>query len=673
MTTTSDNPLVSFVLRRWKYLCLATLAAAAGAVALAPRWSSTTYACNTVLFYNRTMLGAPHYQQPEVQAIAALVRSRPVVEAAAAEFGGPGAAKPIADSVTVEIPPGSQSIQLTMRGSDPQRTRLQLERLAECVVERAAAIRRRTVDGVVAAQQERLVEARSALTKAERDLTEFHVAHGVRTTVADDLERLRNDVATVELSRGTERPTATDPEEALRRRRSAIQERLVAERDAEARATELELKREEFRRAERLHAKRYISDAEFQRVTLQLRSLERQHEQEQTGRRTRLAEIDQALRATENAALQPAADARDAEADERREAFLADRLATIERLSRLRSESLRLEQAVQSAQAEVTRIAALTTAYDELRGPNFRELTIVQPAAPTLEPATSTKKKVLAGLFAGLLALLLLPMSAWDVCAAAFARRRTGAAHDLPVLAAVVPFDGRPAETPENVVRTASLRIQQSAREGATVVLVQPLADSVCDAAADLAECLTKRGEKVVVVETSADHGDLAATRFIAASEDDSPATVLADWVGPRGRVPAESQPEAPRGGAAVALAETGLSEWLADPELPVEEVVRRGRMFDWVAVGATPLPIEAYADPRLSQLLEHLRRSHSVVLVVGPRAEASIDVEMLAARADSVLFVSAPGRTPSPGASRTLAALRERRAPVLGLIVLGS
>ena len=676
MSAEPVNPLLAFLRRRWPLLGLAGVLSASAAVALAPRWSSTTYACNAVLYYTRTALGAPHYQQPEVQSIGALARSRPVVEATAADFGGPALAKPIADSVTVEIPPGSQAVQLTMRGGDPEQTRLRLDRLARAVVEQAAAIRRRTIEAVLENQRQRLAEARDALRAAQADLAEFHAMHGVLTTVAADLERLRDDVATIELSVGTERTAATDPEDDLRRRRTTIQERLAYERDAAARATELELKREEHRRAQRLHEKRYLSDAEFQRIALQLRSLETQHEQERTRWQGRLAEIDAALQAGDDEPARGRTDDREADSILRRNAFLAERRAEIERLNALRADALRLEQAVATAQAEVTRLVGLTNSYEELRSPNFRELTIVQPAAPTLYPATSTKKKVFAGLFAGLCTALMLPIAAWDGWSLLRRRRNSNSLAGLPVLASVEPRDGvAPIERSE-AVRTAALRIQQSAPDAATVVLVQPLDDGAAAAAADIAVCLTKRGEKTVVVELSPDHGEVLAAHFAAADDDASPASVLADWVGPAhvaAPVPAGSVASSSASGpaAVLAVAPLGLTEWIGDVDLTLDDVVRRGRMFDWISPGPAPAAAEACAHPRLSDLIDRLRRSHTVVLLVGPKISASVDVELSAARADSVLFTATAGREVSAVAESTLAELRRRRVPTLGLLVL--
>ncbi len=675
MSAEPVNPLIAFLRRRWALLASAGVLSAAAAVILAPRWSSTTYAYNAVLYYTRSALGAPHYQQPEVQSIGALARSRPVVEATAADFGGPALAKPIADSVTVEIPPGAQAVQLTMRGGDPEQTRLRLDRLARAVVEQAAAIRRRTIDGVLENQRQRLAEARDALRTSQADLAQFHAAHGVLTSVAADLERLRDDVATVELSVGTERTATTDPEDDLRRRRTTIQERLAYERDAAARATELELKREEHRRAQRLHEKRYLSDAEFQRIALQLRLLETQHEQERTRWQARLAEIDAALQAGEDDPARRRNDDREADSTLRRNVFLAERRAEIERLNALRADALRMEQAVATAQAEVTRLVGLTNSYEELRSPNFRELTIVQPAAPTLDPATSTKKKVFAGLFAGLCTALMLPIAAWDGWSLFRRRRNSNSLAGLPVLASVEPRDGAVATERSEAVRIAALRIQQSAPDAATVVLVQPLDDGAA-AAADIAVCLTKRGEKTVVVELSSDHGEAIAAQFAAADDDASPASVLADWVGPAHVAqPTSSSPNSPSSAASqtavLAVAPLGLTEWIGDVDLTLDDVVRRGRMFDWISPGPASAATEACAHPRLSDLIDRLRRSHTVVLLVGPKISSSVDVELSAARADSVLFTAAAGREVSAVAEATLAELRRRRIPTLGLLVL--
>jgi Mrp family chromosome partitioning ATPase len=89
------------------------------------------------------------------------------------------------------------------------------------------------------------------------------------------------------------------------------------------------------------------------------------------------------------------------------------------------------------------------------------------------------------------------------------------------------------------------------------------------------------------------------------------------------------------------------------------------------VAVDSRPLPPEACASRRLSELLEESRDRYSAILIVGPEAERTVDVEMLAARTDAVLFVARNPLANSPAAARTVAGLAALRAPVLGAIVV--
>jgi len=694
MTTTHlpENQLLGFLRRNAAWIVVSAVAAGGAAYVLAPQLAATTWTCTGTLLYNRTMLGAPHYQQPEVQSIASLVKSRPVIEAAARRLDMLPAMKFLSDSVTVEVLPGSSSLQFSMRGGDPETTTRMLDGVMTAVVDQAAEIRRTTIKQVIAAQETHLADAKRHVDEAQAALAAFNARHQVVTSVEDDLERVRDDVAAVELAVETERAPASDPQTELARRRSVIQESVNHQRETIARGADLALKRNEYERAARLHARRYISDAEFRRVEAEYRALEaQQNEAMQTWNR-RISDLDRELTATTTGS-DPVAGSRPQEAAiaERIRTFVARRRTEGERLNGLRAEAAELQQTLATAVAEVARVETLRAGYAELEGNDFRDLTVVQPAAPSLDPATSTKKKMLAGVFAGGFLLLLLPAVVLD-----FARGRRGnpagdgvGLYGLPLLAA--PSTGGENGTSETA-RMAALRIQQVPAERAATVLVAPLDDAdVHTAAVDVAECLVRRGERVLVVDCSDAAGRTAIDgRFApAAPWSDEPA--VDDWIGSRSAQTAGRQAyaaaEATANGSVIAhgspnfdgfaatlaapAARRTLGDLLVDSRVRPLETIRRGTSFDRVAHDGRPLPPEACASRRLSELLGEARDRYSAILVVGPRIERTVDVEMLAARADAVLFVARDPRGESPDAARTVASLAALRAPMLGAIVV--
>jgi hypothetical protein len=674
-----QNQLLGFLRRHVAWIVVSASAAGGVAYLLAPRFAATTWTCTGTLLYNRTMLGAPHYQQPEVQSIASLVKSRPVIEAAARRLDMLPAMKFIADSVTVEVLPGSSSLQFSMKGSEPTRTSEMLDAVMDSVIEQAAEIRRTTIKQVIASQEKHLVDAKRVVDEAQAALSAFNARHQVVTSVEDDLERVRDDVAAVELAVETERTPAADPQTELARRRSAIQESVNHQRETIVRGSDLALKQNEYERAARLHARRYISDAEFRRVEAEFRALEAQQGAAMQAWNRRLSDLDREITSTTTGS-DPVAAARlhDAQIAERIRSFVARRRAEADRLNGLRAEAAELEQSLTTAVAEVARVETLRAGYSELQGSDFRDLSVVQPAAPSLDPATSTQKKVLAGLFVGGFLLLLLPAVVLDLIRNARRCESPGDAglYGLPLLASANP-EADAGET----ARTAALRIQQLPAERAATVLLAPLDDvDVHTATVDVAECLVRRGERVLVVDCSDPAGRATAIdrRFAPVAESSEP--VLDDWLGaPASRSFAHAMvgaggPSKGDFGAATLEARSAsptLVDLLVDSEIRPAETIRRGRTFDRVATDGRPLPPEACASRRLSELLAESRDRYSAILVVGPQAERTVDVEMLAARTDAVLFVSRNPRAETPAAARTVASLAALRAPVLGAIVV--
>jgi multidrug resistance efflux pump len=78
----------------------------------------------------------------------------------------------------------------------------------------------------------------------------------------------------VETALETQRSARSSPEEQLQRRRNILQEQQEAERTQLEREAALLLKKNELDRAERLYAKRYISDAELNRIETEYQTLQ---------------------------------------------------------------------------------------------------------------------------------------------------------------------------------------------------------------------------------------------------------------------------------------------------------------------------------------------------------------------------------------------------------------
>lgn len=682
------NQLLHFVVRRWHILLLAALAAGGGAFVYAGRYGAQTWTCSTTLLYNRSSLGAPQYQQPEVQSILGLFKSRGALEQLAREFQLPPFVKPLADSITAEALLGTNSVLLTMKGSDPERVQAMLGRLVQIVAAQAGRFRREAAVRLLVDEQQQLDDAKQKAAQIAAELQLFNHRNRIVTSVDDELETLRNEIAGAERALETDRPAGLAAEDELLRRRGSLQTQLEDEREKIARDAALAVKRIEFERSARLHAKRYISDTEFRRTESEFRTLEAQQAAALKQRQDQIAELDRKLNQRLDRNERPDAggadlDPREAETRARLQAFLAQRRTEADRLNVLRTEAADLQRNLTSAQAEVQRHAAIVAGCEALRDAPYNDLIVLQPAAPALDPVTSNGKKLLVGGFVGLLAALVLPVVLFDVVAGLRkGRTKTSSEPIAPSLAAVPQIAAagttQTAESQRSeTIRTLALRVQQVPAARGAVVSLHDLGDDELAAAAaiETAACLHRRGERVLVASLVDDAAVDRLLRSQTAVEPAAARQVVDDWF-PGAALPTLNQAAREHAAAVAVMTETvpataGLSDVLIDGELAWRDVVRRGPKFDVLPFGDGELPAEAFAARRLTLLLDEFRGRYSAVLLVGPGIERGVDLELLAARVDGLVFLADARRPVLPAAERTLSNLAAVRAPILGTVQL--
>ncbi|MCE9606891.1 MAG: hypothetical protein K8U03_18545 [Planctomycetia bacterium] len=672
-----ENHLQQFFRRRWWLLVVAGAIAFTVAGVAAQKYAAQSYTSIAALLYNRSSLGAPHYQQPDVQSIAALAKSQPVLAAVAKDFQLPPPLKPIADSVQVEILGGSTTLQFTMRGGDPKRTEAMLNRLIGAIIEQAGELRRRTVEQIYLSQSKHSVVAKQKADEAAAALARFNAANGIIISVDDDLERIHDDIATIETALETERPTEFNPEEVLQRKKTLLQEQLTRERDELSRSAQLDLKKNEFERATRLHEKRYISDAEYRRVEAEFRVLQSQDGETLRVRKQRIDELEKALSTRmreEDEAQAGGSKANGASVSNppiapRTRAYLEQRRAEAERLNGLRKQASELQREVTAGYAEAQRSDLSAGGYQELATAPYLDLIVVQPAIPSLDPVSSNKKKLFSSTLVCIFVALSAPILLWDLAAARRRKRsRSAVLATLPTITAPTFGEADPAE----LVRTTALRIQQTATDSSNVVLLArvdrvepPLAFTI-----DLAECLGRRNEKVLLIEAAIDPSARQRLLGVLSERVVGDETVFTEWMNRS----ASTTPDEPRlraGTTLPARTTAGLAELLSSRELAPGEVIRRGALFDCLLAGEIPLPIEAFAGRRMSDLLIECRARYSTILFLSPAIDRSVDLELLAARVNSMLFVSGVDGVVSKVAEQTIENLILLHAPMLGVVTV--
>jgi hypothetical protein len=220
----------------------------------------------------------------------------------------------------------------------------------------------------------------------------------------------------------------------------------------------------------------------------------------------------------------------------------------------------------------------------------------------------------------------------------------------------------RTSDDGEDSLRLLALRIQQSLRRPGAVIVFSPLEheESPISLICKLAVCFAEREELVLVVDAG---GTLAESRSILASL----------FHGTPHRT-AEGRPLDPTlvdGSSETQVATFGISDFLCNEDLEIGDLVLHTKYtrVDCIHGGVCPLPREGLASRRITDLLELSRGRYSMILVAGPSTRNQTDVQLLAARADGMLFTVAPNTPISNRGHEVIQDLIDLDAPVMGLI----
>jgi Mrp family chromosome partitioning ATPase len=220
----------------------------------------------------------------------------------------------------------------------------------------------------------------------------------------------------------------------------------------------------------------------------------------------------------------------------------------------------------------------------------------------------------------------------------------------------------RTSDDGEDSLRLLALRIQQSLRRPGAVIVFSPLEhnESPISLICKLAVCFAEREELVLVVDAGA---TLAESR-----------SVLSTLFHGTPHRTAEGRPLDPTladGPAETPMATFGISDFLCNEELEIGDLVLHTKYtrVDCIHGGVSPQPREGLASRRITDLLELSRGRYSMILVAGPSTRNQTDVQLLAARADGMLFTVAPNTPISNRGHEVIQDLIDLDAPVMGLI----
>jgi Mrp family chromosome partitioning ATPase len=313
-------------------------------------------------------------------------------------------------------------------------------------------------------------------------------------------------------------------------------------------------------------------------------------------------------------------------------------------------------------------------ALRQIKASPVKELSIVCKATWDGKP-TTTFKKLFALAFMGVCLVLVAPVfGAEYYLSRESPADETARRFGLPLLSRGALSSrlkrhksgefslARTSDDGEDSLRLLALRIQQSLRRPGAVIVFSPLEhdESPISLICKLAVCFAEREELVLVVDAGA---TLAESR----------STLASLFHGTPHRTP-EGKPLDPTlvdGSSEAQMATFGISDYLCNEDLEIGDLVLHTKYtrVDCIHGGVCPLPREGLASRRITDLLELSRGRYSMILVAGPSTRNQTDVQLLAARADGMLFTVAPNTPISNRGHEVIQDLIDLDAPVMGLI----
>ena len=321
--------------------------------------------------------------------------------------------------------------------------------------------------------------------------------------------------------------------------------------------------------------------------------------------------------------------------------------STNEDVKRSSSELLELKLEVDEKEKRYSELSQQLDQINQLRECELTEYVVTSPAAVNaVDDVSSNRKNLFVCSFLGLGLLLTAPLIAMEMLRlrpspiTVISRR-----WNLPVLGSHSPVFSENAGPNGSVgiqdLRLMALRIQQSlSRASGRVVMFSGLdhGESPLGLIRSLSYCLAQREESVLMIQIpptleaaegwrSGNEGSFKAGRpgvaeFLASGSGDATAFVI---------------------GAGVA----GI---------------------DFLPGGCSAVASEAMASSRLTGLIEQLRAKYSMIILCGPSTLYPADLQMLAARADGIVFTVNPDSVNSVYGNEVIGDLLELGAPILGL-----
>lgn len=671
----TGNPPPRFLgifFKHWILTLLSIALSALIALVCLREFGKKTYRAEGTLLYRQ--LPVPEhsrevYTPPNLQTLAALVRSPQNLGGLCEEFQPGMRLDALEALLKVSMPPNTEMIQIGLDWPHPEEAAAMVQRLMLLFTRQVADLRKATLESYGQSTQNNLEVAQARLSKARKAYQAFFTKDEL-PDIKTRLDRLQKELQTYEVSfisaqgnkenllaqlkkqqqilddvrskSASEGPGKLQLAEATKLRVQGLKRSLTTEegRLAEAR-TSLENKQREMDRLVPLFNSKVITDQELGDVRAEINVLNvRVKTSAQTIQQLR-EDIDleekhpglglqmETLNRIRDLEGQLAGATGEAAQVELKLNALRDRVEHLVERQKLADP---LGQAVSAAENECQQLEGQMAALRQMQSTHLTELEIIAPAKTSAIPIANSDKKVAFLAFAIPLFLFLggvvtLEMSSVRWRSESFARK-----WNLRVLARIASKEGGKSALDGEVTRALSLRLRQYLPESGAVLLFGSLEnragnEDLCRA---LARSLVLRGERVLLIDAR-----------------------LA------GRPPQ------------------------ADPAMGLFQCLNNGRLEKNLAIQPTPtkgldvLPAggpsdqaDLLASQPMKDLMEDLRKTYTMIFLQGPRLQCATDTEILAAYAQGFVLVVDGNPYAQPAAEGALRSLQELQVPVLGAVL---
>lgn len=636
------------------------------------------------------------------------VTSYPVLSKINDTLGGGFPVPLLEKSVTVETSRMTKTLFMTLEWGDKDECQELLEQLVIEYPKYVASVRQSIAQGLldelnqqIAATKTRLNASRTRLRDFLRDnnivdfdqdivLKQAHVL-SLETTIASlkrDGVSMKNQLEMLDKQVQSLRQEAKAEEEAdrkfeaaeeslsdNRRRQNRLRELIEEERRVLEVRSKIELLRTEYERAQALASKKLIPVSQLEAVRSQLLALISQVTESEKIKKwqTELEDLDKTVvpanrNSKKSSPIIAQILAKKLEA-ELKIAHGERSLIEVEReleATRLQIASFQAKRNdLRTLQDEVTGIVAELASLQAKSGELLQlsslgpvEFTVISPAATGQFPVRSNRKKMFAGIALVTILLSGTSIAAFDVLLCGIIPTDAQVAMlGLPILSCPDETLVGPSESVLRYgesVRKIAFDVRRRIPDHGAVLLLSSMTDSTrfVTFVEDLAECYARRDERILILDARQVADGIGEFADILRYE-----TILdqvdSDWDQADMFLP-------------------GLSDWLTMRVAALEKVIHGTTLpgTDLMLPGNSCIG-EEYATIRMRELMDSIRGSYSIILMIGPATELKNELQILGTYVDGIALSFEATERLNPGVSETIEALVETQSPLIGAVQL--